>query len=67
MPDGKRRRRHSANLARREWYALHRTIRFRQRFGLLMMDVVALASNVARPEARLLYAGARFAVAVRTK
>jgi hypothetical protein len=34
MPDGKRKRRHSQNLAKRRWYALHRARRFFKRFGL---------------------------------
>ncbi|MFO0895882.1 MAG: hypothetical protein U0836_00515 [Pirellulales bacterium] len=34
MPDGKRKRRHSPNRCRREWYAKHRSVRFRRRFGL---------------------------------
>lgn len=34
MPDGKRKRRHSGNLAKRRWYALHRARRFRRRFWL---------------------------------
>ena len=33
LPDGKRRRRHSANPNRRRWYAYHRSLRFRRRFG----------------------------------
>jgi hypothetical protein len=35
MPDGKRRRRHSQNHARRHWYAIYRSLRFRRRFGFL--------------------------------
>ena len=31
MPDGKRKRRHSKNKAKREWYALHRQKRFAKR------------------------------------
>lgn len=34
MPDGKRKRRHSTDDARRRWYALYRAVRFRRRFGL---------------------------------
>jgi hypothetical protein len=34
MPDGKRKRRHSPDRCRREWYALHRSTRFCRRFGL---------------------------------
>ena len=34
MPDGRRKRRHSAIVAKRKWYAHHRAIRFRRRFGL---------------------------------
>jgi hypothetical protein len=34
MPDGKRKRRHSGNVAKRRWYALHRARRFRRRFWL---------------------------------
>jgi hypothetical protein len=34
MPDGKRKRRHSANPSKRQWYAQHRSRRFRKRFGL---------------------------------
>jgi hypothetical protein len=33
MPDGKRKRRHSVNQARRRWYAQHRSRRFCRRFG----------------------------------
>ena len=33
MPDGKRKRRHSQNKAKRQWYALHRAIRFAKRFN----------------------------------
>jgi hypothetical protein len=33
MPDGKRKRRHSVNQARRRWYAQHRSRRFSRRFG----------------------------------
>ena len=33
LPDGKRRRRHSANASRRRWYAFYRSLRFRRRFG----------------------------------
>lgn len=33
MPDGKRKRRYSANHARRRWYAEHRSRRFGRRFG----------------------------------
>ena len=33
MPDGSRKRRHSTNLARRRWYAQHRSQRFGRRFG----------------------------------
>jgi hypothetical protein len=34
MPDGKRNRRHSPNQCKRQWYAEHRSRRFRKRFGL---------------------------------
>jgi hypothetical protein len=34
MPDGKRKRRHSSNKNRRDWYARHRSFRFSRRFGL---------------------------------
>ena len=33
MPDGRRKRRHSVNAARRTWYAEHRSRRFCRRFG----------------------------------
>jgi hypothetical protein len=33
MPDGSRKRRHSADAARRTWYATHRARRFSRRFG----------------------------------
>jgi len=33
MPDGKRKRRHSPNRAKRAWYARHRARRFQRRFG----------------------------------
>ena len=32
MPDGKRKRRFSANRLKRKWYALYRSLRFRRRF-----------------------------------
>jgi hypothetical protein len=32
MPDGRRKRRHSANCAKKQWYAHHRAIRFSRRF-----------------------------------
>jgi hypothetical protein len=35
MPDGKRKRRHSPNKTRRDWYARHRSTRFQRRFGLV--------------------------------
>ncbi len=35
MSDGKRRRRHSEDDAKRRWYAMHRARRFRRRFWLL--------------------------------
>ncbi len=31
MPDGKRKRRFSANRLKRKWYALYRSLRFRRR------------------------------------
>ena len=31
MPDGSRKRRHSENKSKREWYAHHRAVRFSQR------------------------------------
>ncbi|QEG43663.1 hypothetical protein UC8_57150 [Roseimaritima ulvae] len=34
MPDGQRKRRHSANVAKRMWYAHYRALRFTRRFGL---------------------------------
>ncbi len=34
MPDGKRKRRHSPNHAKRQWYARYRALRFGWRFGL---------------------------------
>lgn len=34
MPDGKRKRRHSQDQAKRRWYALHRARRFCRRFWL---------------------------------
>jgi hypothetical protein len=33
MPDGRRKRRFSQNVARRRWYAEHRSRRFCRRFG----------------------------------
>ena len=33
MPDGKRKRRHSTDKAKREWYAHDRAMRFQKRFG----------------------------------
>ncbi len=35
MADGRRKRRHSEDQAKRRWYALHRSRRFRRRFWLL--------------------------------
>jgi len=35
MPDGKRKRRFSANPAQREWYARWRQLRFARRFGFV--------------------------------
>jgi hypothetical protein len=35
MPDGRRKRRHSPDKQRREWYARHRSARFQRRFGLI--------------------------------
>jgi hypothetical protein len=35
MPDGKRKRRHSEDEAKRRWYALHRARRFKRRFWML--------------------------------
>jgi hypothetical protein len=35
MPDGNRKRRHSPDEAKRRWYAIHRSRRFRRRFWLL--------------------------------
>jgi hypothetical protein len=32
MPDGSRKRRHSANCVKKQWYAHHRAIRFSRRF-----------------------------------
>jgi hypothetical protein len=40
LPDGKRRRRHSANQNRRRWYAYYRSIRFRRRFGFGDVEVI---------------------------
>jgi len=34
MPDGKRKRRHSPNRAKRQWYVQYRASRFGRRFGL---------------------------------
>jgi len=53
MPDGKRKRRHSGNPAKRRWYALHRARRFRRRFwlhpdhtGLMFGDILPRAYGV---------------------
>jgi hypothetical protein len=46
MPDGKRKRRHSPDKSRRDWYARHRSARFQRRFGL----VVASAPNAPLAE-----------------
>jgi hypothetical protein len=43
MPDGKRKRRHSANAARRRWYAAYRAIRFCRRFGWSSPKLQSLA------------------------
>jgi hypothetical protein len=42
MPDGKRSRRHSANKAKRLWYAHYRSLRFHRRFGLVEIDIVQI-------------------------
>jgi hypothetical protein len=34
MPDGTRKRRFSPLMAKRQWYARHRAVRFCRRFGL---------------------------------
>jgi len=34
MPDGKRKRRHSKDRAKRQWYAYWRSVRFTRHFGL---------------------------------
>jgi hypothetical protein len=39
MPDGSRKRRFSANQARRHWYAQHRSRRFGRRFGIQASDL----------------------------
>jgi hypothetical protein len=39
MPDGKRKRRHDVNRARRQWYAQHRARRFLRRFGLVVNHI----------------------------
>jgi len=44
MPDGRRKRRFSANKAKRHWYAMHRTIRFAKR--MWAMPPEAQARNV---------------------
>lgn len=38
MSDGRRKRRHSEDQAKRRWYAIHRARRFRRRFWLLGRD-----------------------------
>jgi hypothetical protein len=38
MPDGKRKRRFSTNRAKRKWYALFRSLRFRRRFASEGLD-----------------------------
>ncbi len=43
MPDGKRKRRFSANKAKRDWYALQRSIRFARR--MLTAPLEAKGSN----------------------
>jgi hypothetical protein len=43
MPDGKRKRRHSQNQAKRRWYAMHRARRFKRRFWLLPEKPVSFA------------------------
>jgi hypothetical protein len=45
MPDGKRKRRHSSNPSKRQWYAAHRSQRFRKRFGLCTFLEVREALN----------------------
>lgn len=42
MPDGKRKRRFSINPARRRWYAVHRSLRFRRRFGWMHAGLESL-------------------------
>lgn len=44
MPDGKRKRRHSSNEAKRRWYALHRARRFKRRFWNLSHTPPPLAA-----------------------
>ncbi|WP_254511800.1 hypothetical protein [Anatilimnocola floriformis] len=47
MPDGKRKRRHSVNQARRRWYAQHRSRRFSRRFGWGETSSVAAVKTYA--------------------
>jgi len=42
MPDGRRKRRHSPNKSRRDWYARHRSVRFQRRFGLVAWNLAPL-------------------------
>lgn len=53
MPDGSRKRRHSPNVARSRWYAQHRSLRFRRRFGLEQK-----ATKVQNVVTESLYSGA---------
>lgn len=45
MPDGKRKRRHSQDQAKRRWYALHRARRFKRRFWMLPDQPAKLAPH----------------------
>lgn len=49
MPDGKRKRRFSTNMAKRSWYALHRARRFGRRFGLYL-NASGEASEVSQSQ-----------------
>ncbi len=48
MPDGKRKRRFSANRLKRKWYALYRSLRFRRRFAGQSEEVLAIRATWVR-------------------
>jgi hypothetical protein len=51
MPDGKRKRRHSQDQAKRRWYAMHRARRFRRQFWLGLPKAENVGSATSSREA----------------